>query len=343
MTPHDRRLATVALTAAASVGLTLAAVQSVRAIGIPAAPTMYYRGTLEEGGVAITGSRMFTLRLMSAAAAGTELCTTGDVAITVTNGAFEIPLPAACTDAIRNQLGAPEVWQELSLAGAPLGPRTRLGAVPYAVVAERAANAEGPLSAAIAALQAQVTALNNDNPDCPRGFTRDAAATPGTVCVRTVLTQRDEVVKVGTGATAFWIDRYEASVHHGASGAQLGTANTSAGGADDIPSRMPRNGQRAGATAELVALSHAGTPSVNVTWFQANEACRGVGKRLPTGDEWLAAASGTLDNSSCNVMSGGARPAGAGPAMRPDHARPPDRGAPGAADPPRPDHRATSV
>jgi hypothetical protein len=302
MTPHTRRLATVALTAVASVGLTLAVVRSVRAIGIPAAPTMYYRGTLDEGGAPVTGTRMFTLRLMTAATGGTELCTTGSLTVTVTNGAFELPLPGGCTDAIRNQLTAPEIWQELSLAGA----------VPYAVVADRAANAEGPLSAAITTLNAQVAALNDANPDCPRGFTRDLAATPGTVCVRTVLGQPDEVVKVGTGATAFWVDRYEASVHHGTSGAQLGTANTSGGATDDIPSRMPRNGQRSGPTPELVALSHTGMPSVIVTWFQANEACRGAGKRLPMGDEWLAAASGTLDNSTCNVMSGGARAASAG-------------------------------
>jgi hypothetical protein len=316
MTPHTRRLATVALTAVASVGLTLAVVRSVRAIGIPAAPTMYYRGTLDEGGAPVTGTRMFTLRLMTAAIGGTELCTTGSLTVTVTNGAFELPLPAACTDAIRNQVAAPEIWQELSLAGATLGARTRLGAVPYAVVADRAANAEGPLSAAITTLNAQVATLNNADPDCPRGFTRDPAATPGTVCIRTVLGQPDEVVKVGTGATAFWVDRYEASVHHGTSGAQLGTTNASGGAANDIPSRMPRNGQRSGATPELVALSHTGMPSAAVTWFQANEACRGAGKRLPTVDEWLAAASGTLDNSTCNVSSGGPRAASAGNACR---------------------------
>lgn len=310
MNTLSRRLATLALTATLSVGLTVAVVRSVRAIGIPAAPSMYYRGTLDEGGAPVTGSRMFTLRLWSAATGGAELCTTGNVSVAVTSGAFELPLPTACTDAIRNQPGAPELWQELSLAGTVIGPRTRLGAVPYAVVAERASVAEGALSAQIAALQMQVAALGNDNPECPRGYTRDAAATPGVVCARMVLGQRDEVVKVGTGASAFWIDRYEAAVHHGTSGAQLGAANTSDGGADNVPTRMPRNGQRSGATPELVALSHAGMPSVLVTWFQSNEACRGAGKQLPTGDEWLAAASGTLDNSTCNVMSGGARAAG---------------------------------
>ena len=63
MNTRSRRLATLALTATLSVGLTVAVVRSVRAIGIPAAPSMYYRGTLDEGGAPVTGSRMFTLRL----------------------------------------------------------------------------------------------------------------------------------------------------------------------------------------------------------------------------------------------------------------------------------------
>jgi formylglycine-generating enzyme required for sulfatase activity len=48
---------------------------------------------------------------------------------------------------------------------------------------------------------------------------------------------------------------------------------------------------------------------VNVTWFQANEACIAAGKRLAHRAEWLAGASGTPDTSVCNVASGGARAA----------------------------------
>ena len=32
-----------------------------------------------------------------------------------------------------------------------------------------------------------------------------------------------------------------------------------------------------------------------MTWFQAQQACRASGKRLPNGEEWLAAATGTND------------------------------------------------
>ncbi len=54
--------------------------------------------------------------------------------------------------------------------------------------------------------------------DCPAGYARDTAATPASalVCARTVMLGgvpvQDEVVKVGTGASAFWVDRYEASI-----------------------------------------------------------------------------------------------------------------------------------
>jgi formylglycine-generating enzyme required for sulfatase activity len=119
-------------------------------------------------------------------------------------------------------------------------------------------------------------------------------------------------------AARYWIDRYESAVHHGGTGAQLGTATTTGGGADDVGMRLPRNGQRVPGTtdAPLLALTHEGMPTVNVTWFQANEACRAAGKRLPAGDEWLAAASGTQDNSTCNTSSGGARAASASGACR---------------------------
>src|SRR5262245_60475562 len=37
------------------------------------------------------------------------------------------------------------------------------------------------------------------------------------------------------------------------------------------------------------------TPSIHVSWFQAQEACANAGKRLPTSAEWQAAADGTPD------------------------------------------------
>jgi formylglycine-generating enzyme required for sulfatase activity len=120
------------------------------------------------------------------------------------------------------------------------------------------------------------------------------------VCVRTVTLDstdlRDEVVRVGTGSSAFWIDRFEASVYD-----RSGVHRR-----NSYPA-LPNNGQWAPAVPEtpLFALSRAAVlPSVAITWFQANEVCRASGKRLPAGDEWLAAASGTVDTAANCLIAG---------------------------------------
>ena len=41
-------------------------------------------------------------------------------------------------------------------------------------------------------------------------------------------------------------------------------------------------------------------PATNITWFQAQAACRLAGKHLATDEEWLAAASGTPDPAMGN-------------------------------------------
>ena len=52
------------------------------------------------------------------------------------------------------------------------------------------------------------------------------------------------------------------------------------------------------------------TPSANITWFQAQEACANAAKRLPTSAEWQLGATGTPDaggdnrTSTCNSDTG---------------------------------------
>ena len=131
--------------------------------------------------------------------------------------------------------------------------------------------------------------------DCPVGYTltSDPAFTGDMrLCQRhrTDGTVYDEVVRVGVGASAFWIDRYEASVWQNAdgTGSRYGAASTA-----DYPPSFPPNGQ---ATILVYALSRTGVaPSGNITWFQAEVACRATGKRLPTSPEWMAAGRGTVD------------------------------------------------
>lgn len=119
----------------------------------------------------------------------------------------------------------------------------------------------------------------------------------------------DDVVRVGDGASAFWIDRYEATVWTGRDGLLPGmtgvTRFNSPGDFDAVA--FPPNGQwRSGWTntpPPMFALSVGGgrfTPARYITWFQAQEACRASGKRLPTGEEWLTAAQGTPDPGENN-------------------------------------------
>ncbi len=291
---NRRTLVTLALTATLSAALTGLVVHTVRAVGIPTMPSMFYRGTLDPAPPGIV-TRTFRVALYNVASGGSELCHTGDVSVSVNNGAFEVPLPDACTAVIHDNNN---LWLQLTVDGTVL--RTKLGAVPYAIEAESAtlASTGSALDTRIAALEARLNAATDANPDCPRGYTRDATITAYTVCTRTVTLGtaaiRDDVVKVGSGVTAFWIDRFEASVYDSA-GTPFGT------GTSEVYPGLPKNGQwyPTLTQAPLRALSVAGRlPSANITWFQANEVCRAGGKRLPLGDEWLAAASGTVDSDT---------------------------------------------
>ncbi len=334
---NRRTLVTIALSASLSAAVTGLVVHTVRAVGIPTTPSMFYRGTLDPAAPG-TVTRTFRVALYDAATAGTPLYNTGDAMVAVTNGAFEVPLPVECTNIIRGTTPDPGIWLELTVDGTTIPTRTKLGAVPYAVEAERAVNATaatGALQTTLTTMQSQIAALTTQlnaatdaNPDCPPGYRLntlpDATILPSMrLCVRGAdplagdPDRRDQVVRVGSGRSAFWIDRFEATVWDAPFdrvGRQLGASN------DDY-APLPKNGQWRTATLSsppLFALSRASrVPSSRITWFQANEVCRASGKRLPTGSEWLAAASGTDDpgdfpgtGGRCNTGngSGGASP-----------------------------------
>ena len=146
------------------------------------------------------------------------------------------------------------------------------------------------------AINAQQAVINSlGSPDCPLGYTRDAGTTDFLLCRK----GSDEVVKVGSGGAAFWIDRYEASVwsHADGTGQQYGIPT-----AVDYPSSFPANGQY---TLPLYALSIAQViPSASLTWFQAVAACDASGKRLVNRQEWLRAAKGTIDPGASDGTDG---------------------------------------
>jgi formylglycine-generating enzyme required for sulfatase activity len=130
------------------------------------------------------------------------------------------------------------------------------------------------------------------NNTCPVGYALDAAASSGrfTVCVRPVtlgaVTVRDEVVRVGSGASAFWVDRFEASAWS-AEGLQRGASDGNYPGLSDGGQWAMGARESVGAYAVTAVV-----PSRNVSWFQASALCRASGKRLLTRDEWFAAADG---------------------------------------------------
>lgn len=109
---------------------------------------------------------------------------------------------------------------------------------------------------------------------------------------------RDEVVKVGAGASAFWVDRYESSVHSTVTAAQLGRANASGGvDAPDVASSgLTRSGQRPLGAAPAIALSHVGRPTVTQArdatlsdpCVSASGAHDMVGSVWEWTDEWFA-------------------------------------------------------
>lgn len=81
---------------------------------------------------------------------------------------------------------------------------------------------------------------------------------------------------------------------------RLGTASDDYAPCDD----------RGSGCTDIFALSLLGkTPSSHITWFQAQQACKNSGKRLPSNAEWQAAVAGTPDpgpdngTTDCNTAS----------------------------------------
>ena len=105
--------------------------------GIPQDSPMTYSGVLEDGGQAVNGSRNFRLTVWNDADS-TEFdylqCSTQESGVEVTNGHFRVSLSNSCTDAVREHQN---LWVEVEVDGQVVG-RTKMGAVPYAIEADRA-------------------------------------------------------------------------------------------------------------------------------------------------------------------------------------------------------------
>ncbi len=127
----------------AAVAIVLATLR-VWAAGIPNSNALHYSGVLENAaGELITGTHDIEVRFWDAASAGSVLCSTTADDVALQNGRFSVPLLDDCTDSVHD---APDVWVEIIVDATSLG-RSKIGAVPYAVEADRAIVAE---SAAVA-------------------------------------------------------------------------------------------------------------------------------------------------------------------------------------------------
>lgn len=323
----------------AGAAIAIVAYEAGRArAGVPTKQPLVYTGSLtDESGTPDVGERTIAVDLYSSEAPSdkTPLCPTSShtFKLVETGGRFSIALNDECATAVQG--GGNEPWVEVRIDGKPMS-RSKIAAVPYALEANTANSARALVSEATKGLTEKIGA-EFANPECPAGYARKEDLVPWTgsgqslpefvYCVSENGTGNDEVVRVGTGRSAFWIDRYEASIWPTPAGyaGDLNAQKFRYPSMDDTyTSNFPKNGQVKRGN-ELYAVSGRGvTGSCNVSWFQAAEACAASGKRLPTGAEWLQAARGTHDpavgnngfaNKQCNTLPPSAQPREAGQAI----------------------------
>jgi hypothetical protein len=164
------KVAVTACTGSIALGaLVICGMTRVRADGIPPIGALTYSGALEDvNGAPASGTKAIKVALFDAESGGVERCSVTKT-VTLTNGRFSILLPDTCAQATRE---TPGLWAEIVADGDSLG-RTKLGAVPFAVEAERATQASGALRQQIVPPGAVMAfAL----PACPPGWSAFADA-----------------------------------------------------------------------------------------------------------------------------------------------------------------------
>jgi hypothetical protein len=146
-----KRLAMSCLSALAVGASLVYVIGRARAAGVPAtAPVMSYSGTLTDAnGTPLTGTKNIQVLLWAVPSGGSAaVCQTTSTPQTLLAGNFQIALPDTCVAAVHANA---ELWAEVSVDGAAL-PRTKIGAVPYALEAGVATSASGALDTRLTAL-----------------------------------------------------------------------------------------------------------------------------------------------------------------------------------------------
>jgi hypothetical protein len=139
----------------------------VLADGAPTEQPLFYSGTLESAGQLVSGAHTVSLGLYSAEQGGTALCALEREA-DVEAGRFRIDV-AECAEAMRANA---DVWVAVAFRGSDgvdhaIEGRAKVGAVPYALEADRAKVADaagGALQDTVQALMDRVAALEGNAP-----------------------------------------------------------------------------------------------------------------------------------------------------------------------------------
>ena len=125
------------LVAGAMAGITfLAMVNSALAAGIPTSQPLFYGGYLEDAatGKPASGTVSISVSLYKTSSSSTAECTTNAGNVLLSSGRFRVALNSQCLTAIQNN---PDLWVGVLVNGSAL-PRSKIGAVPYAIETKEA-------------------------------------------------------------------------------------------------------------------------------------------------------------------------------------------------------------
>lgn len=267
-----------AAVAVLSAGAVVAVERRAQAIpGGETRPGLAIRGNL----TGVTGSQRLRFEFASE---GVARCQAEVVVTLDPAGDFEADVPTATCPATLFDGG--DVTYDVSVGDTVVITRAPVNPVPYAHYAERAGV-----------------------PECPVGYSRDTSTTAVVRCHRGLAGGVvDEMVRVGAGTTAFWIDRFEASVweRRDGSGRQFGLVGPAGPNMYLTPTdHVAEFPDDASGSEVEYAVSRAGVqPSRHTTQLQAMVACQASGKRLPTISELYLATRGTPDPGASDGASG---------------------------------------
>jgi hypothetical protein len=131
----------------AAVGIAFAAIGVARAAIPDPSTSLVYTGFLENNGAPVTAAQNVDVVLHKTAtdtSASDALCTTSKTQLAFDNGRFAVALDASCAPQVRSNAN---IFVEVKVNGAPVGARTPIGAVPFAVEAEHADSADSATNA----------------------------------------------------------------------------------------------------------------------------------------------------------------------------------------------------